>query len=171
MPSLEQVGDEFLYRNEGLTQLALPNLTQVGDYFLYNNEGLSELVLPNLTQVGDHFLANNEKLIKVELPNLPELEEDFSDIIDRNIKETQAREKMLANSPAKKKKLGQKKREEREAKIKAYRERLIAKNKKSIGELDKELTELQDKEQRAKDLYNQYEGQLGNQTKEGRDEQ
>ncbi len=86
-------------------------------------------------------------------------------------KQREIRDKMIANSPAKKKKLGQKKREEREAKRKAYRERLIAKGKKSIGDLDKELTELQDKEQRAKDLYNQYEGQLGNQTKEGRDEQ
>ena len=82
-----------------------------------------------------------------------------------------AREKMLANSPAKKKKLAQKRREERDAKRKAYRERLIAKGKKSIGELDKELTELQDKEQQAKELYNQYEAQLENQTKEGREEQ
>ena len=82
-----------------------------------------------------------------------------------------AREKMLANSPAKKKKLAQKRREERDAKRKAYRERLIVKGKKSIGELDKELTELQDKEQQAKELYNQYEAQLENQTKEGREEQ
>ena len=86
-------------------------------------------------------------------------------------KQRETRNKMIANSPAKKKKLAQKNREERESKKKAYRERLIAKGKKSIGDLDKELTELQDKEQRAKDLYNQYEEQLGNQTKEGRDEQ
>lgn len=86
-------------------------------------------------------------------------------------KQKEARDKMIANSPAKKKKLGQKKREEREAKRKAYRERLIANGKKSIGELDEELTGLQDKEQQAKELYNQYEGQLENQTKEGREEQ
>ena len=87
----------------------------------------------------------------------------------RRERQRAAREKMIANSPAKKKKLGQKKREERDAKRKAYRERLIAKGKKSIGELDKELTELQDKEQQAKELYNQYEAQLENQTKEGRE--
>ncbi len=90
---------------------------------------------------------------------------------ERREKQRAAREKMLANSPAKKKKPGQKRREERDAKKKAYRERLIAKGKRSIGELDKELTELQDKEQQAKELYNQYEAQLENQTKEGREEQ
>lgn len=75
-------------------------------------------------------------------------------------KQKEAREKMLANSPAKKKSLGQKKREEREAKRKAYRERLIAMGKKSIGELDEELTDLQAKEQQAKELCEQYEEQL-----------
>lgn len=75
-------------------------------------------------------------------------------------KQREARDKMIANSPAKKKKLGQKKREVREAKRKAYRERLIAMDKKSIGELDKELTDLQTKEQQAKKLCKQYEEQL-----------
>ena len=90
---------------------------------------------------------------------------------ERLEKQRKAREKMIANSPAKKKSLGQKRREEREAKKKAYRERLIAKGKKSIGELDEELTTLQDKEKQAKELYNQYEHQLESQTKEGREEQ
>ena len=90
---------------------------------------------------------------------------------ERLEKQRKAREKMIANSPAKKKSLGQKRREEREAKKKAYRERLIAKGKKSIGELDEELTTLQDKEKQAKELYNQYEHQLEIQTKEGREEQ
>ena len=67
---------------------------------------------------------------------------------------------MIANSPVKKKSLGQKKREERDAKRKAYRERLIAMGKKSIGDLDEELTDLQAKEQQAKELCEQYEEQL-----------
>lgn len=75
-------------------------------------------------------------------------------------KQREAREKMLANSPIKKKSLSQKKRESREAKRKAYRERLIAMGKKSIGELDDELTNLQNKAQQAKELYEQYEQQL-----------
>lgn len=79
---------------------------------------------------------------------------------ERLEKQRKAREKMLANSPAKKKSLGQKKREVREAKRKAYRERLIAMGKKSIGELDEELTDLQTKEQQAKELFEQYEEQL-----------
>lgn len=88
---------------------------------------------------------------------------------ERIEKQREAREKMIANSPAKKKSLGQKRREVRESKKKAYRERLIAKGKRSIGELDEELTDLQDKEQQAKELYAQYEQQL-NQTKEGRED-
>lgn len=49
---------------------------------------------------------------------------------------------------------------EREAKRQAFRQRLIALGKRSIGELDEELTELQDKEQQAKELCEQYEEQL-----------
>ena len=75
-------------------------------------------------------------------------------------KQREARDKMIANSPAKKKSLGQKKREGREAKRKAYRARLIAMGKKSIGELDEELTSLQAKEQQAKELCEKYEEQL-----------
>lgn len=71
-----------------------------------------------------------------------------------------AREKMLANSPAKKKSLGKKKREEREARKKAYRERLIAMGKKSIVELNDELIDLKTKERQAKDLCEQYEEKL-----------
>lgn len=88
---------------------------------------------------------------------------------ERIEKQREAREKMIANSPAKKKSLGQKRREVRAAKKKAYRERLIAMGKRSIGELDEELTDLQDKEQQAKELYAQY-GQQLNQTKEGRED-
>lgn len=79
---------------------------------------------------------------------------------ERLKKQKEAREKMIANNPAKKKSLGQKRREVREAKKKAYRERLIAMGKKSIGELDEELTDLQTKEQQTKELCEQYEKQL-----------
>ena len=79
---------------------------------------------------------------------------------ERIEKQRKAREKMIANSPVKKKSLGQKKREERDTKRKAYRERLIAMGKKSIGDLDEELTDLQAKEQQAKELCEQYEEQL-----------
>ena len=79
---------------------------------------------------------------------------------ERIEKQRKAREKMIANSPVKKKSLGQKKREERDAKRKAYRKRLIAMGKKSIGDLDEELTDLQAKEQQAKELCEQYEEQL-----------
>lgn len=78
---------------------------------------------------------------------------------ERIAKEKEQREKMLANSPAKKNR-GAKKRAEREAKKQAYREKLIAMGKRSISELDDELTDLQGKEQQAKKLCEQYEQQL-----------
>lgn len=78
---------------------------------------------------------------------------------ERLEKERKAREKMLANSPAKKNR-GAKKRAEREEKRQAYRQRLIALGKKSIGELDEELTELQSKEEQAKELCEKFEEQL-----------
>ena len=78
---------------------------------------------------------------------------------ERIAREKEQREKMLANSPAKKNR-GAKKRAEREAKKQAYRQKLIAMGKKSLGELDEELTDLQGKEQQAKELCEQYEQQL-----------
>jgi len=49
---------------------------------------------------------------------------------------------------------------EKYAKKQAYRQKLIAMGKKSLGELDEELTDLQGKEQQAKELCEQYEQQL-----------
>ncbi len=78
---------------------------------------------------------------------------------ERIEKQKEAREKMIANSPAKKYR-GAKKRAEREAKKQEYRQKLISAGKKSIGDLDEELTQLQDKEQQAKELYEQYEEKI-----------
>ena len=78
---------------------------------------------------------------------------------ERIAKEKEQREKMLANSPAKKNR-GAKKRVEREAKKRAYKQKLINMGKKSLGELDEELTELQEKEQQAKELCEKYKQQL-----------
>lgn len=85
---------------------------------------------------------------------------------ERRKKERTAREKMLANSPAKKKKLGQKRREKRNASKAEYRAKLMEKGKRTIQELDTELTELKDKEAQAKQLYEQYETQLPDQQHE-----
>lgn len=78
---------------------------------------------------------------------------------ERIAKEKEIREKLLANSPAKKNR-GAKKRAGRESKKQEYRQKLIAMGKKSLGELDDELTDLQGKEQQAKELCEQYEQQL-----------
>ena len=95
-----------------------------------------------------------------------EVEELRTQRAERIEKQIEAREKMIANSPPKKKSIGQKNREIREAKKLAYRQRLINMGKKSIAQLDKELVELQEKEKQAKELCNEYEEQLPNQTHE-----
>lgn len=77
-------------------------------------------------------------------------------------KQEEGLRKMLANRTGKKKSVGQKHREAREAKKKAYREALLAKGKRSIAELDEELTGLQEKEADAKALCAEYEAQMPN---------
>lgn len=78
---------------------------------------------------------------------------------DRIAKQKEQMEKMLANSPMKKYR-GKEKRAKRENKRQEYRQKLIANGKRSISELDAELTELQEKEKQAKELYEKYEKQL-----------
>lgn len=79
---------------------------------------------------------------------------------ERLKKQRAARDKMLANSPAKKIKPRQKRVAERNAAKEEYRQRLMEKGKKSIGELDEELRDLQTKEQQARQLCEKYEEQL-----------
>ena len=43
LPSLEIVGNEFLYLNKDLTTLDLPSMKIIGSDFLYYNESLSTL--------------------------------------------------------------------------------------------------------------------------------
>lgn len=100
-----------------------------------------------------HKTPNKYRFTEQEVEQLKQQREE------RITREKEQREKMLANSPAKKNR-GAKKRAEREAKKQAYRQKLIAMGKKSLGELDEELTGLQEKEQQAKELYEQYEQQL-----------
>ena len=100
-----------------------------------------------------HKTPNKYRFTEEEVEQLKQQREE------RIAREKEQREKMLANSPAKKNR-GAKKRAEREAKKQAYRQKLIAMGKKSLGELDEELTDLQGKEQQAKELCEQYEQQL-----------
>ena len=115
---------------------------------------ISFCISKNQIQVSDFLnLAEQDLIIKF-------LKLQREERINR---EKEQREKMLANSPAKKNR-GAKKRTEREAKKQAYRQKLIAMGKKSLGELDEELTDLQGKEQQAKKLCEQYEQQLPDQS-------
>lgn len=67
---LVNAGDDFLFFNEGLTQLELPKLERVGHYFLEQNEELRQLDLPNLKKIGDKFLYSNKELEQLELSEL-----------------------------------------------------------------------------------------------------
>lgn len=113
---------------------------------------------------GGASFDRNKKPYKYRFTD-KEVEQLKTQRLERIEKERIAREKMLANSP-KKKNNGKKKIAERQAKRQAYRQRLIALGKRSISELDKELTALQGEEAKAKQLYAQYKTQLPNKQQE-----
>ena len=74
---LKEVGDDFLFYNESLTELDLPKLEVAGYYFLFNNEVLERLEVPNLRQAGFRFLHSNKALTELEAPNLETVRDDF----------------------------------------------------------------------------------------------
>ena len=71
------INDNFLYKNDTLTNLDLPNLEEVGNNFLYNNTIISEIYLPNLVVVGNDFFRWNLSALKVDLPKLERCGDDF----------------------------------------------------------------------------------------------
>ncbi|MCI8393094.1 MAG: hypothetical protein HFJ24_04730 [Clostridia bacterium] len=149
--------------------------------YLYNEDGkafvegiknrsqeIVDFVNENLASVGgEKAVTGGASFDRNKKPNkyrfteeeVEELKANKEARIERQNEELKER---LAKRTGKKKSVGQKHREAREAKKKAYREALLAKGKRSIAELDEELTELQEKEQDAKALCEEYEAQLPN---------
>ena len=158
---------KYLYHEDG-KKFAEAIINRREDIVDFVNQELASVGKEKSVTGGASFDRNKtpDKYRFTEL----EVEELKKQREERIQKQNEIREKLLANSPAKKKSLGQKRREDREAKRKAYREKLIANGKRSIGELDDELTGLQGKERQAKELYGRYEEQLESQTEERRED-
>ena len=74
---LEQVQNNFLRYNQGLTHLDTPNLRKVGDCFLCDNDKITQLNLPKLKNAGDDFLLSNGIMKQMELPELEEVGDGF----------------------------------------------------------------------------------------------
>lgn len=134
-----------------------------------NDKKMVDFINEELASVGgEKAVTGGASFDRTKTPNKYRFTEEEVEQLklqreERINREKEQREKMLANSPAKKNR-GAKKRTEREAKKQAYRQKLIAMGKKSLGELDEELTDLQGKEQQAKKLCEQYEQQLPDQS-------
>ena len=77
LPNLEYVGDNFLYNNRGLEKISFPKLETVYDYFINWNMIINQVDLPNLKYCGDLFLFENENLEFLSLPNLEEVGYSF----------------------------------------------------------------------------------------------
>lgn len=149
--------------------------------YLYNEDGkafvegiknrsqeIVDFVNENLASVGgEKAVIGGASFDRNKTPNkyrfteeeVEELKAKKEARIERQNEELKER---LAKRTGKKKSVGKKHREAREAKKKVYREALLAKGKRSISELDEELTTLQEKEQDAKALCEEYEAQLPN---------
>ncbi len=101
--NLEEVGNDFLLRNEMLRSIDFPKLRKVGDYFLKWNDDIEEINLPELEEVGYAFLECNDSLQEIDFPklrivgssflgynetlqevNLPNLEEVGNDFLEEN---------------------------------------------------------------------------------------
>jgi hypothetical protein len=71
-----KIGDDFLYRCSGLTNIdltPLSNVTQIGDDFLHHCSGLTNIdltPLSNVTQIGNYFLSNCSGLTNIDLTPL-----------------------------------------------------------------------------------------------------
>ena len=76
-PNITEIGDDFLFYNNSLTELNLPNVQQIGNDFLYNSNSLTELNLPNVQQIGNGFLKYNNSIIKLNLPNVQQIGDEF----------------------------------------------------------------------------------------------
>lgn len=70
---LVKVGYNFLNANMSLEELSLPSLREANDNFMQCNEELSELYVPNLEVVGNNFIEHNKNLQKLEVPYLREV--------------------------------------------------------------------------------------------------
>lgn len=77
MPTLVNIGNDFLRYNHILDTLDLPNLTHVADNMLEHNTRVSNIDMPRLNVVGKNFLASTQNLTGVNVPQLCHAGNDF----------------------------------------------------------------------------------------------
>ena len=74
---LQEIWNDFLFKNKKLQKIVLPNVTKIGSNFLNNNLQLEEIRLPKVTNIRDNFLTNNFILKTIEVPNLVKVGNHF----------------------------------------------------------------------------------------------
>ena len=76
-PNVHSIGDCFCLHNTSLTEFYCPNLEYAGNNVLYYNDSLESIDLSNTKKVGHSFLKNNTKIEIVDLSSLEEHGEYF----------------------------------------------------------------------------------------------
>jgi len=77
LQSLEEVGNNFIYRNECIEEVSFPKLKKAGNNFLIYNELLKSISLLSLEEVGDNFILFNENIEEIEVPKLKKIGKSF----------------------------------------------------------------------------------------------
>ena len=72
-PSLQKVGNAFLFSCQNIKEFDFDHLEEVGDDFMPNNQALESINLSSLKKAGNSFLENSHYLKKIELPKLEEV--------------------------------------------------------------------------------------------------
>ena len=77
LPSITEIGHNFVRHNQTLKTINLPNVTEIGHNFLEYNEALESINLPTVTKIGHNFLEHNKALKSINLPNVTEIGHNF----------------------------------------------------------------------------------------------
>lgn len=78
--SLKKIGNNFLCHNKHLHELSMPNVEIIGDDFLSYNKDLTEIDFPLVKQIGTRFLYSNRVINKVNLPSVIRISNSFLDV-------------------------------------------------------------------------------------------
>ena len=77
IPNVNLIEHDFLYKNQGLTQIDLPKVKRISSCFLENNNILNKISLPNVEYIGGKFLRLNKELTEIDLPKAKKIDYSF----------------------------------------------------------------------------------------------
>lgn len=77
LPSVTEIGDDFLKFNTSLESANLPNVKKIGNYFLWHNKILKHINLSNVESIGYNFMSDNKELEIINLPKVKTIGNDF----------------------------------------------------------------------------------------------